>query len=105
MGPRSHPERYSLESAGEALGLTGYDPIRDTIQPTDLPEVKEVKRERAAHGKKEFYEMTNCLKKYEDLSGATGAAPLRTSTGAVEAAVEAQGTHRVSNHMHPSHNV
>jgi len=47
-----------LESAGAALGLSGYDPHLHTIDATkDKDDVKAAKREAAAHGRREFYEM------------------------------------------------
>ena len=92
-GPRSHPERYSLESAGAALGLTGYDPRKHTIETHDPPDVKEEKEAAGAHGKKEFYEMCEVLSAYEGHDQGGGA--LRTGTDKVQENVS-QGATRPS---------
>jgi len=84
IGPRSHPERYTLEAAGEALGLTGYDPTLHEIERNDKEDVKAFKREAGAHGKKEFYEMNKALKEYDEAAGPGHGVALKNSTAAVE---------------------
>ena len=99
VGPISHPERYDLKGAGEAMGLTGYDPKEHTIEPGDSEQKIEWKKEQAAHGRKEFYEMIEVLSQFEGVNSA--GVPLRNSTSAVEAQVK-KGDARVT---HPMNNL